>query len=519
MFKRTQIQDGQISRAGSETSRGITRAKTMQPIENFVCFTADAAPTHSRRTTKGRQRMIWQWKPVLRRLETSWLPTLANQPLTNSSSPSRRLLKCFDACSCTMSHICRLKCCWSVWYSQERIHRATARRSGKKTFSFSQKLENFKKLKVIPCHFSDLLIHTSNEQLLLSNKICFLWTVRSGKEWRAFCFLISCCWYCVLSPSCRCLVSRVSSLCFDAVRFVLNNCASNSNSLVGRKLIKKFEQTDELNVWQSCEAEDCQTAHGVFLLWMSICHCFVFDGCYTHELLPFLCPRAGWHAHTPLCCAPDSALKIDVRIRFSRAKKISCMSCGWIIRIDAAACSSAEKRNTVGWIKSRTLFLSGLKRLNNEKGSTHAPFKESGTKKFLASSGNRTRAARVAGEHSTTEPTMLRRTTFRQGVNHIMQEKERVGTKPFNFTCFSNSGSPSPSFPFRPIRIERKISLKDTFFKLWTTKTDFIQSSWTTPTSGWRQAFGGQPTTWILPVGTRLVAFEPCLLTTNLKNF
>ncbi len=27
--------------------------------------------------------------------------------------------------------------------------------------------------------------------------------------------------------------------------------------------------------------------------------------------------------------------------------------------------------------------------------------------KFYASSGNRTRAARVAGEHSTTEPTML----------------------------------------------------------------------------------------------------------------
>ena len=28
-------------------------------------------------------------------------------------------------------------------------------------------------------------------------------------------------------------------------------------------------------------------------------------------------------------------------------------------------------------------------------------------KKYYASSGNRTRAARVAGEHSTTEPTML----------------------------------------------------------------------------------------------------------------
>ena len=28
-------------------------------------------------------------------------------------------------------------------------------------------------------------------------------------------------------------------------------------------------------------------------------------------------------------------------------------------------------------------------------------------KGYLASSGNRTRAARVAGEHSTTEPTML----------------------------------------------------------------------------------------------------------------
>jgi hypothetical protein len=30
-----------------------------------------------------------------------------------------------------------------------------------------------------------------------------------------------------------------------------------------------------------------------------------------------------------------------------------------------------------------------------------------GKKKVSASSGNRTRAARVAGEHSTTEPTML----------------------------------------------------------------------------------------------------------------
>ena len=30
-----------------------------------------------------------------------------------------------------------------------------------------------------------------------------------------------------------------------------------------------------------------------------------------------------------------------------------------------------------------------------------------GTQKEFASSGNRTRAARVAGEHSTTEPTML----------------------------------------------------------------------------------------------------------------
>jgi hypothetical protein len=30
-------------------------------------------------------------------------------------------------------------------------------------------------------------------------------------------------------------------------------------------------------------------------------------------------------------------------------------------------------------------------------------------KKYSASSGNRTRAARVAGEHSTTEPTMLDR--------------------------------------------------------------------------------------------------------------
>ena len=32
-------------------------------------------------------------------------------------------------------------------------------------------------------------------------------------------------------------------------------------------------------------------------------------------------------------------------------------------------------------------------------------------KKVCASSGNRTRAARVAGEHSTTEPTMLRQGT------------------------------------------------------------------------------------------------------------
>ena len=37
---------------------------------------------------------------------------------------------------------------------------------------------------------------------------------------------------------------------------------------------------------------------------------------------------------------------------------------------------------------------------------------ESAIKKVCASSGNRTRAARVAGEHSTTEPTMLR---YRKG--------------------------------------------------------------------------------------------------------
>ena len=33
-------------------------------------------------------------------------------------------------------------------------------------------------------------------------------------------------------------------------------------------------------------------------------------------------------------------------------------------------------------------------------------FSEDGNQKVTASSGNRTRAARVAGEHSTTEPTM-----------------------------------------------------------------------------------------------------------------
>ena len=42
---------------------------------------------------------------------------------------------------------------------------------------------------------------------------------------------------------------------------------------------------------------------------------------------------------------------------------------------------------------------------------TSSPLFESGGQKILkkidASSGNRTRAARVAGEHSTTEPTML----------------------------------------------------------------------------------------------------------------
>ena len=34
--------------------------------------------------------------------------------------------------------------------------------------------------------------------------------------------------------------------------------------------------------------------------------------------------------------------------------------------------------------------------------------------KIIASSGNRTRAARVAGEHSTTEPTMLQIVVYRQ---------------------------------------------------------------------------------------------------------
>ena len=38
---------------------------------------------------------------------------------------------------------------------------------------------------------------------------------------------------------------------------------------------------------------------------------------------------------------------------------------------------------------------------------THTRGSEKDDKKYTASSGNRTRAARVAGEHSTTEPTML----------------------------------------------------------------------------------------------------------------
>ena len=38
------------------------------------------------------------------------------------------------------------------------------------------------------------------------------------------------------------------------------------------------------------------------------------------------------------------------------------------------------------------------------------------TKKESASAGNRTRAARVAGEHSTTEPPMLVRTTGLQAL-------------------------------------------------------------------------------------------------------
>ena len=38
---------------------------------------------------------------------------------------------------------------------------------------------------------------------------------------------------------------------------------------------------------------------------------------------------------------------------------------------------------------------------------THDRSKKERDAKLIASSGNRTRAARVAGEHSTTEPTML----------------------------------------------------------------------------------------------------------------
>ena len=58
-------------------------------------------------------------------------------------------------------------------------------------------------------------------------------------------------------------------------------------------------------------------------------------------------------------------------------------------------------------------------------------------KKYFASSGNRTRAARVAGEHSTTEPTMLRwkarlpsRNTFQRQHAHAVAE---LNFQPFSF--------------------------------------------------------------------------------------
>ncbi len=46
-------------------------------------------------------------------------------------------------------------------------------------------------------------------------------------------------------------------------------------------------------------------------------------------------------------------------------------------------------------------------------------------KRIYASSGNRTRAARVAGEHSTTEPTMLRwkETDSCEYLNKVVQAK------------------------------------------------------------------------------------------------
>ena len=57
--------------------------------------------------------------------------------------------------------------------------------------------------------------------------------------------------------------------------------------------------------------------------------------------------------------------------------------------------------------------------------------------KDFASSGNRTRAARVAGEHSTTEPTMLRwkaslpsRNTFQRQHAHAVAE---LNFQPFSF--------------------------------------------------------------------------------------
>ena len=56
--------------------------------------------------------------------------------------------------------------------------------------------------------------------------------------------------------------------------------------------------------------------------------------------------------------------------------------------------------------------------------------------KLIASSGNRTRAARVAGEHSTTEPTMLfsDEPSQRKGVSTLQNKTEKhsrsVGFEP-----------------------------------------------------------------------------------------